>query len=320
MTTDSKDLSEKLSLAPWPDTIKIEQNLTNQQKICSSDRYTYAKAIVNGKLFFYKKALTEKVGDLFDHELAWSSFLNKIQAKHPELNVRGLRIYAIKPKQAILTEYITAPFLADHQTVNQLNNYLDRYVAVLAAIDASGQNYLPAEPNLITSTPYDQIDKSILRYVQSGDLVTKHLISEAELQQALDLVYQAPPLTPCMQHGDFVPWHIFVPGKTWIIYDAEHASPFLPRFYDLAYSYARIATMGKNLPLANDILNRFVIKIHKDRNIFFAHFLPIVLVRSVGAILDAENDKQGIDYRAEAQQLFHRCLTVSSFDEFIKYI
>src|SRR3546814_14349702 len=82
-----------------------------------------------------------------------------------------------------------------------------------------------------------------------------------------DLAIQdTPPLTACMQHGDFVPWHIFEKEEEWVIFDAEHAHHELPRFYDLAYSYSRIYTRADDSNLARQQLALFIERIALERS------------------------------------------------------
>lgn len=298
-----------LHLRPWPNDIITLQQLSNRGQILANNRYMYAKVAVENQEYFYKKAQSEEVGTFFDHELIWADFMNGLSSHYPNLNIRGLSIFSYLPHQAILTEFIDAPFLTSSDDTAQLAAYLDRYVDVLKAIDSFGRtwhsNNLPKD----VSTPYDQLEKGWDKWINGAKLIEKAIITDQQIKEAQQIIERNKPyITPCMQHGDFVPWHIFNQNGTWIIYDAEHASHLFPRFYDLAYTYTRLYTRGQNTAFADSLLSKFIDHVDISEQDFFRQFVPVVLSRAVGMLFDAENDLKDIDYRREAQELFRHWL------------
>ena len=111
---------------------------------------------------------------------------------------------------------------------------------------------------------------------------------------------------PALQHGDFVPWHMFqIDDKTIGVVDGEHASLIKPRFYDLAYLYTRLYTKASSPDAAKKVLRLFLKTSGTKRGHFFRAFLPVATLRSFGVLFDSINDNR---YQKEAQRLLDLCL------------
>jgi len=60
------------------------------------------------------------------------------------------------------------------------------------------------------------------------------------------------------QHGDFVPWHIFITNENKLfLIDGEHSRIAGFKFYDIAYFYHRVYTKLKRPDIANKFLEEF---------------------------------------------------------------
>jgi hypothetical protein len=164
---------------------------------------------------------------------------------------------------------------------------------------------------------FDYFDKSWNEWLKVGNLYEDGHLTEEVVEKARQLVNDYSPfVTPRLQHGDFVPWHLFSyhdgDADSWISFDGEHASLMKPRFYDLAYSYSRLFTRSDDKELAAQLLHEFVALgvtngefTHEE---FHQAFVPVLMSRSIGMFLDAHFDEQkGEDYTAEAKDLFERC-------------
>lgn len=303
-----------MQLHAWPSRFTISERLFNEGIINPKDRYNYQKISINGEDYFHKEARTNQVGYLLGNELLWAEFMEEFIAAHPDLKVRGLSVYAYREEESMITEFVDAPLLTTPDAVELIEPELDRYVQLLVELDRFAASYRPARQGKQTWTVYDQLDKGWSNWIGAGKLREKNVLSIDELEKAKSLVRGV--ITEArFQHGDFVPWHFFRQNDTWISFDAEHASALYPRFYDLVYSYTRFYTRGKNAALAKRLLTLFLQYSGMSKSELFAAVHPVIIARSIGVLLDAENDNQMLDYRREAKDLFIRNLEARSFDD-----
>lgn len=271
-------------------------------------RYSYE--IVPGETPVFRKTISNpEIAHLIQGEKLWHDFMQHMQQIRPDLQVRSPGIIDYRPNNSIDFEYIEAPFLAKRDNHNGLVHHTEKLADIMVAIDTVAASWTPTvtiDPEK-ERAPYFQIDRRwdawLERPLQQG-LITQPQIEEARHQvRRLEHLLQ-----PRLQHGDFTPWHIFVKGDEWIIYDAEHASPLKPRFYDLAYCYTRVFTLLDDKEAAFRIVQAVSAKIDMEQDDFLQCFLPVVTSRSIGMFVDALNDREEIDYTEAAQELYHRCM------------
>ena len=300
-------------LHDWPENIETVEQLANKGVIRPTDRYVYKKVTIEGETYFYKEANQEDVGLMLDREFLWIDFMSDFEDAYPHIGVRALRAYAYQNRKAIIAEFVEAPFVATPDTIAEVETVLDRYVEFLVTADTFGEHWRPSVELAAPETPYTQLDKRWDTWIEAADLIGKGILLPEQLEEARRIVsdYQTV-AEPRVQHGDFVPWHIFDNQGEWIVYDAEHAHYLMPRFYDLTYSYVRFFTRGQNKELADTLLTKFITKSGMDEATFFTKFAPILVSRSIGMLLDAENDDQEVDYRQNAQNLLKLALSSKS--------
>lgn len=282
-------------------------NFEHLDKSAAQARYSYSKLQQGDKTYFVKQALRPDVLPLLGRELLWHDFMADVSSQFPDLHVGSPEIHSLK-NDTIMFEYVDSPYVADDSNIQTLKPKIPRLVNLLLAMDSAGENWTNPHPVEESSNhaPYWQIDarwdKWSEKPLESG-ILTQEMLQEAH--KIVDSHKQF--LTPRMQHGDFVPWHIFEQGDDWLIYDGEHASTQKPRFYDLAYLYTRLFTRTKSPEIAAEILTGFVDQINLSQEQFFNAFWPVVTSRSIGIFLDAHNDRPKNDYIKEAQRLFQKC-------------
>ena len=92
---------------------------------------------------------------------------------------------------------------------------------------------------------------------------------------------------PKLNHGDFVPWH-FIQGKERIaLIDAEHASCYLPKYYDVSYFYERLYARGRSPELAKEYLRKIKDAIPSvDRQNFDSELKPVLASRIIIGVRD----------------------------------
>lgn len=191
-----------------------------------------------------------------------------------------------------------------------LDKYMQDYARCLAALDAIEPKMVISPPPANNdSTPYNELTRRWPKW--SKQPLAQGLLTTYQLEEAYQLIrdYQKY-VTPHLQHGDFVPWHILIDAnQDWWLIDGEHASLQKPRYYDLAYMYSRIFTRLHSPQYAIVLLENFMQKAEKSAKELYPALLPVLTSRAIGMHFDALNDLYGDDYRYEAQNLLERCLS-----------
>jgi hypothetical protein len=276
-------------------------------KSAAQARYSYNKLQQGDKTYFVKQALSPDILPLLSRELLWHDFMSDVSDEFPDLHVGSPEIHSLKG-DTITFEYIDSPYVADDNNIQSLKPKIPRLVNLLLAMDSVGENWTSPRPVEESSNhaPYWQIDSRWSKWAEKP--LESGILTQDILQEAHKIVDSHKKfLTPRMQHGDFVPWHIFERDDEWLIYDGEHASTQKPRFYDLAYLYTRLFTRAQSPEIAAEILTGFVDQIDLSQEQFFNAFWPVVTSRSIGMFLDAHNDKPHNDYVKETKELFKKC-------------
>ena len=283
----------------------------NEKRFLPSDRFVFSRVSVNSKEGIEKKASMPEMYENLEHELLWSDFMHYVTKSYPEAHLRAPDIYDIK-EDKIVFEYIDSPLLCGANQTSTLNDsQFNRFVSTLVLFDKAGENWRSAKvmSDEHEHTPYNIVDKSWsewLAYTKPAGLVTGGMEAEARQLVADYRGY----IKPRMQHGDYKPWQIFDQGTDWVVFDGEHSSQTKPRYYDLAYVYARTFVIAQDDVNAKRLLGEFIRQHNNTDDNFFEAFLPVLMSRSMGMFLDAYMDiaKGGADYTASAYDLFDRCI------------
>jgi hypothetical protein len=114
-------------------------------------------------------------------------------------------------------------------------------------------------------------------------------------------------LTPCLQHADFSPGHLFWRKGCPYPIDAEHASLGWPRFYDLAIMYTKLFVWIGPEP-AEQFLRIFldISRVHRDE--MEGQFIGVMADRTVASYSDAYADQERRNYISRVHELYERCM------------
>ncbi len=283
----------------------------NEKRFLSNDRFRFSRVEINGKDCFLKQATMPEMHENIEHELLWSEFMNDVESQFPEARLRAPKIYDFQD-DSITFEYIDAPLLCNPNDIRSLYDAdFHKFVNTFVIFDQVGNEWTSklSVNDTHEHTPYHQVDKSWnewLAYTKLTGLVNDHMENQAR-QLVRDY---GKFITPRIQHGDYKPWQIFDKDGEWIIFDGEHSSEQKPRYYDLAYMYARTFAIARDADNAARMLREFISQHNEDEDNFFNAFIPVLTSRSMGMFLDAliDNKKHGLDYTTDAQELFDRCM------------
>lgn len=290
---------------------KITEQKTGGQRFL-----TFVVETPQGPRFFKASNPKTDLSKEVETEVWWNLTLERVVQQLPpkKKTFKGPRIHAYGSEDKFswyLAEYFDAPLLVDLKAENykkQIHKELEDIVDILVTLDKVRVETLPATSLYSEkgeSAPYNNLLRKVDRWLEKP--LETGLITPERIEQGKVLIGQYRSFVyPALQHGDFVPWHMFrLKEKIIGIVDGEHASLVKPRFYDLAYLYTRLYTKAHVPDEARKSLNLFLEKSKINSEEFFRAFLPVITLRSFGMHLDATNDN---DYHREAQELLGICL------------
>lgn len=209
----------------------------------------------------------------------------------------------------VIFEYFPGDILAywqPNKNFTQLPSRLQQIVDILMFFDNLDPDniHLSNDPNL--SIP---INEQFKAQMDSWSQQPKELelLKDTELSNLIEII-QSVPLSRRLQHGDFVPWHMFGLNSAQIgLVDSEHGSTQKSRFYDLAYFYQRIFTK-LDPDLAKQFLQIFLDRSADNKNQFFLQFLPVIAVRAIGGMFDYARADYTLDDERKTEKQLHRQL------------
>lgn len=260
---------------------------------------------------FAKVALGDHAREL-ENEVWYALTLNRAAESTSDLCVRAPRIEAFGSGWFVCESLAASPLVAreDARAVDAVAEHAVALARILADLDRAFADTPIVQPAVeeSDSAPVTdflrRIDRWAAKPLEAG-LLTEARVAAAKAR----ITAGTSSLRPRLQHGDFVPWHVFrtEPGS-FVLVDGEHASVLKPRFYDLAYLYARLWTRVHAPEVARSIVREFLRVSGIGQAEFVPPFLTILTQRAVGMHIDALNDHPANDYVAEAQELLGHCI------------
>lgn len=169
-----------------------------------------------------------------------------------------------------------------------LENWLVKISDTLIFLDSIKINNIQLDHDSPYPKPVNEYMVDLMKTWAEKPLQTSFL-KKTELNQLVDLVVTAPPLPNCLQHGDFVPWHMISLDQTFGLIDSEAASIYKPRFYDLAYFYHRVFTKLWQPSIAQKFFKMFMDRSGIDSRQLTTYFLPVLAQRCTGGMFDYLN-------------------------------
>lgn len=269
--------------------------------------------IRKGSSDFVLKIANQQFKRDLENEIWWNMTLLRLAETDPKVTVRSPHLYYYGPNWYI-GEFFDVPQLVPTGTHDPatLKPHLQTLATILADLDGIAlQPRITNKPLYETSNsaPYSnllaKVDDWMVRPLEHK------LITEREIRQAKALIEKyRPRVTPTLQHGDFVPWHMYVlPDAKIGIIDGEHSSLIKPRYYDLAYLYTRLFTRLESDKEPSQLLKLFLETTKPDQAAFIKTWLPVITLRSLGMYNDAIADLKYQDYRPQAKDLLTRCFS-----------
>ncbi len=262
------------------------------------------KVEYEGEVRFFKMASTDAISQRLENETNWNSFIN---SKLPELKLKAPKIIntgKLKDLSYYISEFVEGKPLATKCDKNKLNpkvHNLQKYLPEIARFCSELQNssfltlpkqgqgiYKLSENRTLIGNGQEILLAKIESWLQQESLIGVSL--EYQLNIIKDNIGS---WKFCINHADFVPWHILetTTGQLYLI-DGEHAS-LKPDFYDIAYFYHRTFTQAERPDLAKEFLQLTVSKLNPEKKALFYQQFPSVLAsRIIGGYFDAVNDKQ----------------------------
>lgn len=282
-------------------------------------RNVTGKVEYEGQSRFFKMATTLAISQKLENEVLWNNFANSnlgdLELNVPKIiatgKLNGLSYY--------ISEFVEGQPLAikvgKNQPTPEIYN-LAKYLPKIANFCANLQNncYL-ALPNQTQFLPQISENRTLLNnesqillrktksWLKPTDIIGTSLEPEVNLieQNISDWKF-------CINHGDFVPWHILelASGELYLV-DGEHAS-LKPDFYDIAYFYHRTFTVAQSPELATEFLKLAFSKLNQEKQSLFRKQFPSVLAsRIIGGYFDAVNDElTDFSFHHELQNLLQQ--------------
>lgn len=258
-----------------------------------NERYDYLKVRRQNRWYFVKIAQNEEAREGLLREYLWSEFMERVSVLMPALKLDGPIIFKRIGTGALVFDWINAPLVAEKWDIEAWGRSLGRYAETHVLLDKAAGNY--SLPQVYTKLSHrDTPETTWKRWVKDG-------VDDAIVEQAAEIFreYQYH-VTLRLQHGGLWPWEIFAVNDRWIIVDGEKAGIDLPRFYDVAQSYARLYTVSGGVGMAKDFLQQVADGVGLSREEFYKQFIPVILIRAVSQLSEANS---GADEPAKAAAL-----------------
>lgn len=263
-------------------------------------------------IYYVLKIANDSFERDLNNEVWWNSTLVRLTEADPSIKVLAPQI-DMSGKQFYIGEFFEAkPLIADgfNFTTADIEPWLEQISKLLVDFDQ-----MAIQPRMndqaqyedTNSAPYTNLTAKLDAWMKLP--LENKQIDEATIKKGKQLfdIYKAS-VTPRLQHGDFVPWHMYDLNEGIIgLIDGEHASLTKPRFYDLAYIYSRLATRLNDFEAAQNLLTKVIDQLDEDRSEIEKAWIPIMTLRAFGMINDAEADLKTLDYRPTAKQLLNMC-------------
>jgi hypothetical protein len=264
-------------------------------------RNVYGKLQKNREIFFLKLASTPGIGHRTYNEATFNKQLLSVLTGNnwtvpkviAEGEYNGLYYY--------LSEFIDWPLLLPQKTAPDKN--FDARLPEVVAIN----KFLLNQSDFIMPRDDEHEGKPLanriqLYYQRWEDFYND--VKEFDLKQLLDTVKTIDKtFAKALNHCDFAPWHMMRSDNKLVLFDAEHASNYNPRYYDVCYFYHRLYTVGTGADSAKKYFNLFRDSLDsRERQQFDDAVKPILAARIIGGFWDEKNSKNKVpDYSIHNQ-------------------
>lgn len=309
-------MEQRAKLIVSQNGFELGQRLNPEDK---RDRFYVFSAQKGNKKYVFKLANDNFCREL-SNEIWWNTTLTRLIETNPATNLRPPAVFYTGPNWYIGEYFHGSPLMSDSHNNSEAAACAQNLADILVWLDGIALQPATSEKPIYEdshSAPYtnlwNKVDGWMERPLSSG------LITQDHIDKARKLIDRyRPNILPSLQHGDFVPWHMYYLENNKIgLIDGEHASLVRPRYYDLAYLYTRLCTRLESFTVAVKILRFFLGQTKINKLEFTQAWLPVITLRSLGMYNDAMIDLEHQDYRQQATELLERCLS-EKLDSFLE--
>ena len=252
-------------------------------------RHVTGRVKKDGKEYFIKIAANDAVAERTRNEVTWNEQISKLTKLRDIFYVPPiLDTGKLMGRFYYLTEFVEGRAVATKNPpdLSRLEFWLKKIVlANLYLLQLTGLKFRrdKSQENFVKD-PRDYVSKTRSWMKEVGDPKLASLMSVIE---GIVGTYE-----PSINHGDFVPWHMFDNSTYFTLIDGEAASSLSPRYYDIAYFYRAVYTSGKSPELAKKHLNLVRDSLPPDdRDGFVESVVPLIAARIMAGYRDAKIDK-----------------------------
>lgn len=281
---------------------EIIEDLSDYNNWTKSYRYKTYHARKDSKEYLVKYPQDETHKRMIRNEVRFREFFNRLETK----NVICTPIYEVT-EDYIAFDWVEASNLSEPAgPYGEFEKQIDRYARLLVEMDRAAEGFMPSTDDTEAISAHSK--RQLSRNELTADLVEAikaGYLDEDDINIYIKEYKQvADELEKRYQHGDFAPWHVFVRGDEWLIYDCEHANSTKHRFLDVAHTYARLATICRRSDLARRFLNEFIANHDSFSTPEAKQFTRIMISQAFGELINSFNDRNSNDFKDEARKLF----------------
>lgn len=271
-------------------------------------RHAHGKLVKNNQIFFFKLASTKDISERNYNEMVWNQKINIALGQKINSNFCIPKIFSCgyfdNDKFFYISEFFDGPFLATKKPPNKLSleDWIDKIVETnLYFLNIKDNLRFPRDDGELRGN----VDFSQLFYNQDYKLLQDLKEFDLELilleEKNLKLTYR-----PCINHGDFVPWHMIKFNEKFVLVDGEQGSCKLPMYFDIAYFYHRAYTGVEAPKLAKLYINKLCKNFSREeKDRFDIALRPLIANRIIGGFWHAKNEKQvDISYHLNLKKEF----------------
>lgn len=274
-----------------------------ERVIQTSERFISHQLTRNGRTYFSKQVAATQPDQIVDlskrleTETWYYETIQRLElptARTPKVKMTGPGYF--------ITEWVEgnkAPSLS-HCTESEIEPYLGWMASLTAELDN-----LLVRPHMAGKTTFQPDIRPGRRLKEA---IEQGIITEKQIHDLQEIMVESQPvMVPCLQHGDFSPGHMtFHKDGTITLFDAEYASLWHPRLFDLVLMYTKLYVwITPNI--AQKFLRLYMRESLLQPEDIQKEFAGVMAGRIIAVCSDAAADRHRKDYTSRAQDLYWRC-------------
>jgi hypothetical protein len=259
---------------------------------CFHQHWRHGAATVekNGVQYFMKVASLAAGSPRIENEIAWNQGMGKYMERFEQFLIPEI----IESGEWGDKKYYVSSFHNDNPLMIDGNSDGSTFWRRLHDIAELSWILLDAPSILLPKDSSQEGWNNIEGYVQKVKAWSAEVDNDLMVPLLEKFVYRLPGIysqyfSPCVNHGDFTPWHILEQkdGRL-VLVDGEAASCTALRFYDAAYMYHRLCT-EVSYYFAESYLANFSNLLSSAKRQELSEIFPILLAcRIIGGFRDAK--------------------------------